>query len=145
MFGTGRERMMSDRRSIGAAGDHGGVLSAPAWTRHPNIAPQPAMSGMDGMDDMPGMHMEVAAPAPTPEVLAKQLADKRESEFNHHLAGLLRSWQLCFFLAQDKLASRWPGGSLCMGGVLVACWGISAGFQRHGNLARLDTRVFITR
>jgi hypothetical protein len=84
-------------------------FSAPAWTRHPNIAPQPAMSGMDEMDDMPGMKMEVAAPAPTPEVLAKQLADKRESEFNHHLAGVLLILAALFFLAQDRLASRWPG------------------------------------
>jgi hypothetical protein len=83
-------------------------FSAPAWTRHPTIAPQPAMSGMEGMDDMPGMHMEVAAPVPTPEVLAKQLADKRESEFNHHLAGLLLILAALFFLAQDRLASRWP-------------------------------------
>jgi hypothetical protein len=86
-------------------------FSAPEWTRHPNIAPQPAMSGMEGMDDMPdmpGMQHGVAAPEQTPEVLAKQLADKRESEFNHHLAGGLLILAALFFLAQDRLASRWP-------------------------------------
>ena len=109
MFGTGRERMMWIAGALVLLAIMVVFFSAPAWTRHPNIAPQPAMSGMDGMDDMPGMHMEVAAPAPTPEVLAKQLADKRESEFNHHLAGLLLILAALFFLAQDKLASRWPG------------------------------------
>src|SRR5271155_5352966 len=86
-------------------------FSAPAWTRHPNIAPQPAMSGMEGMDDMPdmpGMQHGVAAPEQTPEVLAKQLADKRESEFNHHLAGVLLILAALFFLAQNRLAGRWP-------------------------------------
>lgn len=83
-------------------------FSAPAWTRHPNIPLQPEMSGMDGMADMLGMQQGVAAPGPTPEVLAKQLADKRESEFNHHLAGLLLILAALFFLAQDRLASRWP-------------------------------------
>ena len=108
MFGTGRERMLWIAGALVLLVIMVVFFSAPAWTRHPNIAPQPAMSGMEGMDDMPGMHMEVAAPVPTPEVLAKQLADKRESEFNHHLAGLLLILAALFFLAQDRLASRWP-------------------------------------
>ena len=112
MFGTGRERMLWIAGALVLLAIMVVFLSAPAWTRHPNIPPQPAMSGMEGMDDMPdmpGMHMEVAAPAPTPEVLAKQLADKRESEFNHHLAGALMILAALFFLAQDRLSSRWPG------------------------------------
>ena len=89
-------------------------LFAPAWTQHPNIPVQPEMTGMSGMEgmddmpDMPGMHMDASAPAPTPEVLAKQLADKRESEFNHHLAGALLILAALFFLAQDRLTRRWP-------------------------------------
>jgi hypothetical protein len=89
-------------------------LFAPAWTQHPNIPAQPEMTGMSGMEgmddmpDMPGMHMDASAPAPTPEVLAKQMADKRESEFNHHLAGALLILAALFFLAQDRLTRRWP-------------------------------------
>jgi len=87
-------------------------LFAPAWTQHPNIPAQPEMNGMGDMADMPDMpemqHGGTVEPQ-TPEVIAKQLADKRESEFNHHLAGLLLILAALFFLAQDRLASRWPG------------------------------------
>ncbi len=97
-------------------------LFAPAWTQHPNIPAQPEMSGMEGMDDMPdmpGMHMDASAPAPTPEVLAKQLADKRESEFNHHLAGALLILAALFFLAQDRLTRRWPAAKYAWAACLL--------------------------
>src|SRR6202050_2124222 len=86
-------------------------FSAPAWTQHPNIPAQQEMSGMAGMDDMPdmpGMQHGAAAAEQTPEVQAKQLADKRESEFNHHLAGVLLILAALFFLAQNRLAGRGP-------------------------------------
>jgi hypothetical protein len=89
-------------------------LFAPAWTQHPNIPAQPEMSGMGDMHemadmpDMPDMRHGAAVPEPTPEVRAKQLADKRESEFNHHLAGVMLIFAALFFLAQDRLVSRWP-------------------------------------
>jgi len=86
-------------------------LFAPAWTQHPNIPAQQEMAGMGDMSDMAGMEdMQhgAAVPEPTPEVLAKQLADKRESEFNHHLAGVLMILAALFFLAQNRLAGRWP-------------------------------------
>ena len=63
------------------------------------------------MQDMPGMdmsHDSMAMPE-TPAQQAKRLADKRESEFNHHLAGFLVMVAGIFLLAEDKLASRWPG------------------------------------
>src|SRR6202167_6531123 len=89
-------------------------FSAPAWTQHPNIPAQQEMSGMAGMDDMPdmpGMQHGAAAPEQTPEVLAKQLADKRESEFNHHLAGVMLILAALFFLGKQRLARRWPAAN----------------------------------
>jgi hypothetical protein len=86
-------------------------LFPPAWTQHPNIPAQQQMTGMDDMSpmaDMPEMQHGVAMPEQTPEVLAKQLADKRESEFNHHLAGVLMILAALFFLAQNRLTGRWP-------------------------------------
>jgi hypothetical protein len=88
-------------------------LFAPAWTQHPDIPAQQQMAGMDDMHgmadmpDMPGME-HGAALEQTPEVRAKQLADKHESEFNHHLAGILMILAALFFLAQNRLAGRWP-------------------------------------
>jgi hypothetical protein len=89
-------------------------LFAPAWTRHPNFPVQQPMTGMDdmsdmtGMADMPEMQHSAAVAEPTPQALAKQLADKRESEFNHHLAGVMLILAALFFLGQERLARRWP-------------------------------------
>lgn len=72
-----------------------------------------AQESHDGMSgDMPGMDMSSpAAPDPmaamrTPEKLA---ADKRESEFNHHLAGFFVVLAGIFILAEPYLSLRWPG------------------------------------
>ena len=63
------------------------------------------------MQDMPGMSQgdlnDDAAPE-DPVTVAKRLADKRESEFNHHLAGFLIVFAGIFILQQDGLAKRWP-------------------------------------
>jgi copper resistance protein D len=65
----------------------------------------PAMQDMPGMDMSHGsMSMEE-----TPAQRAQHLADKRESEFNHHLAGFLVIVAGIFLLVQDRLAGRWPG------------------------------------
>jgi hypothetical protein len=100
-------------------------LFAPAWTRHPNIPAQPEMTGMGDMHDMadmpdmPEMQHGAALPEPTPEVRAKQLADKSESEFNHHLAGALLILAALFFLAQDRLVSRWPAAKYAWAACLL--------------------------
>src|SRR6266481_7766619 len=39
---------------------------------------------------------------------AKLLADKKESEFNHHVAGLFVVLAGVFILAQGALINRWP-------------------------------------
>jgi hypothetical protein len=100
-------------------------LFPPAWTQHPNIPAQPEMTGMGDMHDMadmpdmPEMQHGAAVPEPSPEIRAKQLADKRESEFNHHLAGALLILAALFFLAQDRLARRWPAANYAWAACLL--------------------------
>ncbi len=58
--------------------------------------------------DMPGMKMDVPAAVEEPAQAAQRLADKQESEFNHHLAGLFVICAGIFILAESHLARRWP-------------------------------------
>ena len=46
-----------------------------------------ARAQQDDMKDMPGMDMQGSSAPETPAMLAKHARDKKESEFNHHLAG----------------------------------------------------------
>ena len=62
---------------------------------------------MEEMANMPGMEHS-AAPEVSPQLKAKYARDKRESEFNHHLAGLLVILAAIFFLGQPMLTKRWP-------------------------------------
>jgi putative copper resistance protein D len=86
-------------------------LAAPGWTYRPPPPPKSDMGDMPGMSmgdmaDMPGMNHETAVEE-TPAQKAKHLADKRESEFNHHFAGVLVILAALFFLAQPSLTKRW--------------------------------------
>ena len=67
-----------------------------------------AQSQQHDMESMPGMSMNAPAAPEDPEQAAKRLADKKESEFNHHLAGALVVFAGIFILAQGRLAKRWP-------------------------------------
>jgi putative copper resistance protein D len=78
------------------------LLELPSW---PQQHEMPSMQDMPGMDHA-GMHGP-AAPE-DPAVAARRLADKRESEFNHHVAGFLVALAGILLLAQDRLAKRWP-------------------------------------
>ena len=60
------------------------------------------------MDHMPGMKMNVPAAPEDPAQAAKRLADKQESEFNHHLAGLFVILAGAFILAGSHLVTRLP-------------------------------------
>ncbi len=60
------------------------------------------------MDNMPGMKMDVPTAPEDAAQAAKRLADKRESEFNHHLAGVLVIFAGIFILAESRLSKRWP-------------------------------------
>lgn len=66
------------------------------------------LAQQDNMQDMPGMEMQQSGAPQTPAMLAKHARDKKESEFNHHLAGLLVALAGVFLLLEDKLAKRWP-------------------------------------
>ncbi len=77
------------------------------------------MHDMADMPDMSEMQHGAAVPEPTPEVQAKQLADKRESEFNHHLAGALLILAALFFLAQNRLTRSWPAANYAWAACLL--------------------------
>jgi copper resistance protein D len=96
----------------------------------PSARPQnpPADHSHDDMDmkDMPMEGMDHSHhPKATPEEL---LAWKKESEFNHHLAGLLVLLAGVFILAEPALARRWPGvryaWPMCflLSGLFVLVW-----------------------
>ena len=77
----------------------------------PQSTPQDSPQSMPDMQDMPGMDMSHGSMSmeETPAQAKKRLADKRESEFNHHLAGFLVIVAGFFLLIQERLAKRWPG------------------------------------
>jgi hypothetical protein len=60
------------------------------------------------MDGMPGMDPSPTAALEDPAVVAKRLADKQESEFNHHLAGFLVIFAGIFILTESNLSKHWP-------------------------------------
>ena len=71
------------------------------WSQEHEVGDMKAMLGMQ-MDDH-------GAAAESSKQIAKRIADKRESEFNHHLAGFLTLVAGVFILAPSRLAARWPG------------------------------------
>jgi putative copper resistance protein D len=54
------------------------------------------------------MNMETSSAEDDPAVAAKLLADKQESEFNHHFAGFMVILAGFFILLHDRIGSRWP-------------------------------------
>jgi copper resistance protein D len=68
------------------------------------------------------------AHAMTPAMQAKLLADKKESEFNHHLAGFFVVLAGVFTLLQSVLVRRWPmtkyawPACLLLAGLFVLVW-----------------------
>jgi hypothetical protein len=71
-------------------------------------------SVLRAQDSMHDMHAGMSIPASNPldpdTAPAKLLADKRESEFNHHLAGLLVVVAGLFLLAEGSIRERWLVG-----------------------------------
>ena len=86
---------------------------------------QPVVHAQDhSMHDMhAGMTMPMEDSA-DPALKVKLLADKRESEFNHHLAGFLVLLAGVFLLAEKSVRERWPLLRL----VWPACFLLSALF-----------------
>ncbi len=77
--------------------------------------------------------MDMSMDEPTDEAAhvkweAKILADKKESEFNHHLAGFLVALAGVFVLFQPDLAKRWPSvkyvwpACFLVAGIFVFVW-----------------------
>ena len=79
-----------------------GLLLTPQFAR---CADDTSGHDMDGMHD--GMSMS-ADNSVDSETQAKLLADKRESEFNHHLAGLLVLAAGLFMIAEGNIRARRP-------------------------------------
>ena len=78
-------------------------------------------------------HMSMSMPMPmaqemSPARQAKLLADKKESEFNHHLAGFFVMLGGAFILFQSVFAKRWPAvkyvwpACFLIGGVFLLVW-----------------------
>jgi putative copper resistance protein D len=76
------------------------------------LTPQPAHCANDASThDMTEMHDGMSMPAASPVDAVSQaalLAYKRESEFNHHLAGLLVLVAGLLILADGTIGRRWP-------------------------------------
>ena len=60
------------------------------------------------MSSMPGMNMDAPAAIENQAQVAKHLADKRESELNHRLAGFLVIVAGIFIFWESHLGKRWP-------------------------------------
>src|SRR6476620_11181093 len=89
-----------------------------AKAQHPS--PHAAHEGHEGM--------VMEAQAITPDVQAKLLTDRQESEFNHHLAGFFVALGAVFMLFQDRLTTRWPAvkhfwpACFLVSGIFVLVW-----------------------
>jgi len=81
-----------------------------------------------------GAHPGMSIPMPMdtdpmrPESQAKLLADKNESEFNHHLAGFFVALGAVFILFQERLPKRWRAANyvwpacFLLSGLFVLVW-----------------------
>jgi putative copper resistance protein D len=81
-------------------------------TSVPLVSQPSARSQPQATPDMPGMQAtesdHVTSAEDERDLGARLLADRRESEFNHHLAGLLIILAGIFILTQEFLAAHWP-------------------------------------
>jgi len=90
--------------------------------------PPPAQHEHAGHEGMNMQMDEPADPAAQARLQAKILADKKESEFNHHLAGVLVAIAGVFMFFQNSLASRWPAvkfvwpACFLLAGTFVLVW-----------------------
>ena len=103
------------------------VLSGPLRLAAQSPAQPPAAED-------PSMHaahhhdMSMPDDATNPAVQAKLLADKKESEFNHHLAGFFVALGAAFILSQTAIKRRWRPAqyvwpsSFLLSGLFVMVW-----------------------
>jgi hypothetical protein len=84
----------------------------------------------------PHDHAGMSMDAPVdPAMQAKLLSDKRESEFNHHLAGFFVVLAALFILVESWLSARPPRRTVCLAGVFPALRYFRPYMQRHRALA----------
>jgi copper resistance protein D len=89
---------------------------------------QPAQHDHAGHEGMNMPMDEPLDPAAQAKLNAKILADKAESEFNHHLAGFFVAVAGLFILFQSKLVQRWPAvkyvwpSCFLLAGLFVFVW-----------------------
>jgi len=116
------------------------AVAAPIFVSRASSQAQPQAQPQDhaghegmGHDGMDHEHMNMAMDAPEDPAAAERrrakiLADKRESEFNHHLAGVLVAIAGLFMLFQSELTKRWPGvryvwpACFLLAGMFVLVW-----------------------
>jgi len=116
------------------------ALAAPIFVSRASLQAQPQANPQDhaghegmGHDGMDHEHMNMAMDAPADPAAAERrrakiLADKRESEFNHHLAGVLVAIAGLFMLFQSELTKRWPAvryvwpACFLLAGIFVLIW-----------------------
>jgi copper resistance protein D len=96
------------------------VLSGAVAAQEP--AGHEGHKGHDGMSTPGDDH------SMTPAMEAKLLADKKESEFNHHLAGFLVALGGAFIFFQGRLATKWPAvtyawpACFLLSGIFLLVW-----------------------
>nr|UXE46091.1 hypothetical protein Hi04_10k_c5653_00006 [uncultured bacterium] len=72
--------------------------------------------------------MVMATQPLAPDAQARLLADREESEFNHHLAGFFVALGAVFMLLQDRARTRWPAvkhfwpACFLLSGVFLLVW-----------------------
>jgi hypothetical protein len=101
------------------------LFAVPGSTIAQEARAEHAHHGHDGMSMPMDQPMEAAAQV---KLQAKILADKKESEFNHHLAGFFVALAGIFILFQSSLVSRWPAvkfawpACFLLAGIFVFIW-----------------------
>ena len=78
----------------------------------------PIHAGHEGMDMSMPMYAQTQSLAVQQAILAQ---DKKESEFNHHLAGLFVILAGLLLLGQDALRQRWPSMRFVWPACFLAC------------------------
>jgi len=120
-----------------------GIPSLPAQT-----AEQTTIANADhSMHQGHEMHMQHGDAVDDAAAVAKRLADKKESEFNHHLAGFFVFLGGLFMLAQGSLINRWSPTkyvwplTFLLSGIFVLVWSDTElwPFHDHAWLETLKT------
>lgn len=100
--------MLSTRKGFACLGLDGRALTAVFAILLVFLFATVAWSQGHDMASMPEMHMNAPSVSEDPAQAAKYLADKKESEFNHRLAGLFVIVAGIFILSESSLGRRWP-------------------------------------